>query len=37
MKEAVSDLELTPDYLLIDGEPGLAVDLPQETVVGAMG
>jgi ribonuclease HII len=33
MKEAVSDLELTPDYLLIDGNRGLAVDLPQESVV----
>jgi ribonuclease HII len=33
MKEAVSDLRLAPDYLLIDGHRRVAIDLPPEAIV----
>jgi ribonuclease HII len=33
MKEAVSDLTIFPDYLLIDGNKGIAVSIPQKTIV----
>jgi len=33
MKEAVADLHITPDYLLVDGNRYVPVDVPQETIV----
>lgn len=33
MREAVSDLTLPPDYLLIDGTKYINSDIPQETIV----
>jgi ribonuclease HII len=33
MREAVSDLTLPPDYLLIDGINNITSDIPQETIV----
>lgn len=33
MEEAVSDLSLPPDYLLIDGRNRLPVSIPQETII----
>ncbi len=33
MREAISDLTIAPDYLLIDGLQGVAVTIPQETIV----
>jgi ribonuclease HII len=33
MKEAVSDLSIPPDYLLIDGKSRLSLSTPQETIV----
>jgi ribonuclease HII len=33
MREAVSDLSLKPDYLLIDGTHRIFVSIPQETIV----
>ena len=33
MREAVSDLTIPPDYLLIDGTNGVTLDITQETIV----
>jgi len=33
MREAVSDLTILPDYLLIDGNKGIALNIPQEAIV----
>ncbi len=33
MREAVSDLTILPDYLLIDGTKGVTLDIPEETIV----
>lgn len=33
MAEAISDLTITPDYLLIDGLQGVSVAIPQETII----
>jgi ribonuclease HII len=33
MREAVSDLTILPDYLLIDGTKGVALNIAQETIV----
>jgi ribonuclease HII len=33
MKEAVSNLSITPDYLLIDGTHRIFLSIPQETIV----
>jgi len=33
MKEAVSDLTIPPDYLLIDGTKGVTLNITQETIV----
>ncbi len=33
MKEAIQDLEMAPDYLLVDGNHRVHVDFPQKTIV----
>jgi ribonuclease HII len=33
MREAVSDLTILPDYLLIDGTKGVTLNIPEETIV----
>jgi ribonuclease HII len=33
MKEALSDLTLAPEYLLIDGSKGIVSHIPQETII----
>lgn len=33
MKEAVGDLEISPDYLLVDGMQAVPIDIPQETII----
>ncbi|MDI9570314.1 MAG: ribonuclease HII [Pseudomonadota bacterium] len=33
MREAVADLRLVPDYLLVDGNRRVPLDIPQETII----
>ncbi|MCK9196546.1 MAG: ribonuclease HII [Syntrophales bacterium] len=33
MKEAVVDLDISPDYLLVDGTQAVPIDIPQETII----
>jgi len=33
MREAVADLSIYPDYLLIDGTKGIALNIPQQAIV----
>jgi ribonuclease HII len=33
MREAIADLSLCPDYLLIDGNKGVSLDIPQQVIV----
>jgi ribonuclease HII len=33
MKEAVAELDIAPDYLLVDGMQAVPIDIPQETII----
>ncbi len=37
MKEAVVDLDISPDYLLVDGMQTVPIDIPQEAIIGGDG